>query len=253
MPRSSRAHKGRSFTSRRAQRFKLAKRARTRRTVAKRVAATGSARRSKVAHPQRGLTSSKHNAILRYSAELNFDPTGPSTLLNTHKWRANGMFDPYEPLGGHQPNGFDQYMTFYERFTVTYATIKVTLFPNMVEDTLNQYQFVLQRYAGNNTDVTNANDAIEQPDSIWKYVGGASSKAVVLTDRVNIGQALSTNVMDEITCSGTASGDPSPNSTVHWCVGGISTGFVGDPAPIKGRVEITYHATFHNPVQLGGS
>lgn len=52
---------------------------------------------------------------LRYQQEVELNPgTGGSHTT----FRGNGLFDPYQPLGGHQPRGFDQMMQFYAQYCV---------------------------------------------------------------------------------------------------------------------------------------
>lgn len=53
---------------------------------------------------------------LRYVQQINLD-AGASTLVS-RAFSCNGMFDPDFALGGHQPMGFDQWMSFYNHYTV---------------------------------------------------------------------------------------------------------------------------------------
>lgn len=43
----------------------------------------------------------------------------------TFKFALNGMWDPYLAAGGHQPMGFDQWMTFYKRYKVYRCDVKI--------------------------------------------------------------------------------------------------------------------------------
>lgn len=49
-----------------------------------------------------------------------------STMNNSQFVRCNSMFDPDETGVGHQPRGFDQFMTLYDHFTVLGARITCT-------------------------------------------------------------------------------------------------------------------------------
>ena len=61
---------------------------------------------------------------MRYVDQFTIDP-GLGTAGHI-SLRANGLFDPYVPVGGHQPYSFDQYMEFYNRYTVLGSKITVT-------------------------------------------------------------------------------------------------------------------------------
>ncbi len=62
---------------------------------------------------------------LKYVEQIVLDAPA-SGVAALHLFRANGMFDPDLTGGGHQPKAFDQWMVFYDRFTVIGAKIKVT-------------------------------------------------------------------------------------------------------------------------------
>lgn len=63
---------------------------------------------------------------LRYVQELEVvtPATGYSKSL---PFVANGMYDPYYPIGGHQPKGFDQWMTVYNHYNVVGSKISVKM------------------------------------------------------------------------------------------------------------------------------
>jgi len=74
--------------------------------------------RNKLAFPQRLSTT------LRYVDRQGFDLSA-GTAVAPIGWKANGMFDPYINVGGHQPRGFDQFMEQYKMFTVIGSKIAV--------------------------------------------------------------------------------------------------------------------------------
>ena len=64
--------------------------------------------------PLTGFPKSKM-VRLRYVDELSMNPnSGTTTHLN---YAANALYDPYLGVGGHQPRGFDQWMTIYDHYT----------------------------------------------------------------------------------------------------------------------------------------
>ena len=66
--------------------------------------------RNKIGFPQAMRTK------LRYSTRVEFSRSGTSALQ--FQLRGNGLFDPQTAVGGHQPRGFDEFMTTYEMYTV---------------------------------------------------------------------------------------------------------------------------------------
>lgn len=73
--------------------------------------------------PPAGFPKSKR-VRMRYATTFLLNPTTDGVPV--HKVLcANGMFDPEHALGGHQPMGFDQWMTVYDHFTVTDSVVQV--------------------------------------------------------------------------------------------------------------------------------
>jgi len=66
------------------------------------------------------------NVILPYTSTT-FTPgsTIGGIVGSTFKFALNGMWDPYLAAGGHQPMGFDQWMTFYKRYKVYRCDMKI--------------------------------------------------------------------------------------------------------------------------------
>lgn len=66
---------------------------------------------------------------LRYVDEVILNP-GLAGLDET-AFRANGAFDPYQPIGGHQPYWWDQLAAVYDIYTVIGAKITVSFAPDI--------------------------------------------------------------------------------------------------------------------------
>lgn len=60
---------------------------------------------------------------LRYVQELQLTTPGTTGLSKSLPFVANGVYDPYYPIGGHQPKGFDQWMNVYSHYNVVGSKI----------------------------------------------------------------------------------------------------------------------------------
>ena len=63
---------------------------------------------------------------MRYVQELELT-TAPTGLSKSLPFVANGCYDPYYPIGGHQPKGFDQWMAVYSHYNVVGSKISVKM------------------------------------------------------------------------------------------------------------------------------
>lgn len=70
---------------------------------------------------------------LRYVQEILLNTPGGG-VSKSIPFVANGCFDPYYPIGGHQPKGFDQWMTLYSHYNVLGSKCSVRLFQTATQD-----------------------------------------------------------------------------------------------------------------------
>ena len=112
---------------------------------------------------------------LRYCDYYTVDPGAGSSLAGVIEFRANDMRDPDKTGVGHQPMGFDQWMTFYNHFRVIGSKITVKFFPDSSAD------IVAGIYLDD--DVTSETSLVkltEQKKCNWKtLVAGGTSTAKV--------------------------------------------------------------------------
>ena len=72
---------------------------------------------------QKGLGFSDGQIVkMRYVEEFELNPGLGSVA--SYVFRANGLYDPNYTGAGHQPYGFDQWMTYYNQFTVLGSKMK---------------------------------------------------------------------------------------------------------------------------------
>lgn len=161
---------------------------------------------------------------------------------------ANGMYDPYVAVGGHQPMGYDQMAAMYHKYTVINSQIRVT-FSNQTS-TNNRYIIGVC--------VTRANTLLDR----YQYTEGHCSWDVLGSGSVDGSPKtlyLSTspgafyskkNILSEDDLAGTATSQPA--SEYYFHVFAMDEG-TADPPAITATVEIAYTAVWHEPKQLSSS
>ncbi len=70
---------------------------------------------------------------MRYVQEVLLSTPGAG-LSKSIPFVANGVYDPYYPIGGHQPKGFDQWMALYSNFNVLGSKCNVRLLQTATQD-----------------------------------------------------------------------------------------------------------------------
>lgn len=68
---------------------------------------------------------------MRYVDHFSLNP--PAGGITSLYWTLNGLWDPYPPVGGHQPMGFDQITELYTTYSVIRTTyqVQMTSTPNV--------------------------------------------------------------------------------------------------------------------------
>lgn len=105
-------------------------------------------------------------------------------VLNELVFKANGMFDPQVALGGHQPYGFDQWMTWYDHFTVVKSKMKIVIVykdPNSNSTPFGGYATL--RLDDGGTLETVVSKVLELPGTKYKFFG--HDERAVLTKTFN--------------------------------------------------------------------
>lgn len=76
-----------------------------------------------------GTPDQKYKVVrLRYCDLLTLDVAAAGGIVSD-LFRANGPYDPYQPVGGHQPMGWDQMAAIYNHYVVLGAKIKCVFTP----------------------------------------------------------------------------------------------------------------------------
>lgn len=162
---------------------------------------------------------------------------------------ANSLFDPNATGVGHQPMGFDQMMTFYKRYNVIGARIKVTFY----QDSTATYPCKVGIYKTtlNSLPFTEFNTFIEQGNCTYTRVGSGFAGAVDLVSSISIKKFLGGKKVafsDDWTGTSTSS----PTNQVYF--GLIAAPDAGIDAPsLYLNWEVEYIAIFYDPNALAQS
>lgn len=190
---------------------------------------------------------------LRYVEHIQVDP---DNLTVTHVlYRANGMFDPKVAIGGHQPLGFDEWMSRYYHFTVLGSRIRVAVINNTnTQATVPCYHVVA--LAGGTNDF-----ASMTPETIFENR---------MTSRVNIGGLVTSaygrdpvststsstffsakkffgrrNIVGDALYRGNSAADPTEQALYDCMFFNING---NNPGLVNVRVTIDYFAVFTEPI-----
>lgn len=158
----------------------------------------------------------------------------------------NGLFKPEAAATGHQPLGFDQYMEFYNHYTVLSAKIKITPIPGV-----HSRGFIyLSRDAGT-VGTTNRETLLEQASCQVMTTPHASDGMAgkSMTDSVNLSQILGQDVRNEDANAGTTIGNPTEQ--YYWHLNNST--FDGGAVSTNILVEVDYRVLLHEPKAIGGS
>jgi hypothetical protein len=120
---------------------------------------------------------------LRYNEAHTFGAGSTANFASNYKYCLNSLYDPNVSGVGHQPMGFDNLMSIYEKYTVVGAKITVCF----IGDTTVPSVCGLRLVDGNETAVADKKRAIENGDSSWRYMTTANggNNKIVLSRSVN--------------------------------------------------------------------
>lgn len=129
-----------------------------------------------------GIVRDRQMVTMRYYFDYTEDI---SISQKVHLFRANGLFDPDETGIGHQPRGFDQYASFYNKYVVMSSKITVNAF-----SVDNSHPFILSLREQDDVGPFDANaaDVIELPGNKFTLRSAFRDTRKVLKHSVNIGK-----------------------------------------------------------------
>ena len=185
---------------------------------------------------------------LRYSESHVIAASSSNNFATSYKYRLNSLFDPNYTGVGHQPRGFDQLSTIYEKYTIVAAKISVCFITNNSVPSVCGLRLV----DGNEVSITDKKVAMENGDSSWKYLARFDSNSkTILSRQVNVKKFFNQNTIvgtDKFTL------DSNENPALDDAIMGEIWVAPIDPGTAHGQVlidvNIEYTAVFTEPKDL---
>lgn len=200
--------------------------------------------------PLGGNPSSK-TVRLRYCEEIAIDANG--SVISTHPFRANGMFDPNAHGVGHQPMGFDQQMSYYDHFTVIGSKCEMRYLPNGTNNQRPAYFGVALADDSTVLNGLNKNNLLETRLKTYPGVAGAVNLNWTQIRRMGFSAKKffkKSAVVDDTGYRGSASADPVEQAFfIPWVynIAGV------DPSALNFLITIEYIAVLTEPKVITGS
>lgn len=187
---------------------------------------------------KRNIMGGRQFAVLRYTDRFQLD-AGTGGVPAIRVFWANGVYDPDQSLGGHQPRGFDQLISVYDHAIVSKAVIKV------YADNNAEGSAVLVGVAHRDAAVTSTDfrDYLEwgPKKTAWLAQAGAGTCAKTLSYTVNPPKFLGYTDAFESELKNSVASNPVEGSFFHIFA---YPGNTGDSLPVNIVIEIEYHTWF---------
>ncbi len=197
----------------------------------------------------------KQMVKLRYASEgsMNVAVGG----ITNRVFRANGLFDPDKTGIGHQPLGFDQWMQFYEHYTVLKAKITLQPLPIDTSATIPSYFGVLLSANGTSaTSKSSVEHLLESSElSSMPIIGGLISDQTgrnkINPNFVKWYDAKKFHNKKDVTSESELRGDAASNPTEQAFFEVFQAAIGGnDPGNTEFLVIIDYYVEFSEPRPL---
>ena len=193
---------------------------------------------------------------LRYAQTINLNASGTGTPVH-HNFCANGMYDPDLTGTGHQPMGFDQWMTVYDHYTVLGSKCTARYIPNTTTDFAPMAFGIMLTDDGTfpylDIDAIVESRAGGRAYRLGALNNSATSRNLSVTRFFSAKKALGRpTVVGEEELKGSAIANPTEQSHFQiWCVNPTSAG--NDPPPCSFMVIIEYIAMLTERRELAQS
>lgn len=198
--------------------------------------------------PTSGIFSTAQKVRLKYCSFFN----GVNTSGVPQIFRGNSLNDPDFSGVGHQPMGYDQLASVFNRYMVHSCSIRVTLQAASAGGAGNVYLIVYPTKTSAAISATSLNNLLENPTSRWKLCnstsGGSPETVRHFTSTSSIMGFPSWSTLNQALVG------TDPINQYFWNV--YAYNIAGDPLvtqSVQYVVELTYFCTFFEPIELLGS
>ena len=190
----------------------------------------------------------KFAAKLRYWDWAVIDP-GLAGTAGTYILSCNSLFDPNTTGVGHQPRGFDQYMTMYDHYTVIGCKVTAVF----TQDYAGTYDPLVVGVAlkDSATAYTDVNDYMEgrniKSRTLAASTTGENPNAITITKTFSTRKFLGiTHPLSSANCRGNATSGPGEQAYFHLFVAPITT---NDNNQMRVHYRLEYLTIFTEPKQ----
>jgi hypothetical protein len=163
----------------------------------------------------------------KYATLYLANPATNSTQRNT--WKCNGMFDPDDRIGGHQPLYFDQLTPVYNHYCVLKSKLKATFVQSYPNAAQNPSVICSITNDDDTTTTSNYETQLElAPSKQIKYLTG-SQGSTSITCHWSAKKTFGSNPLDNPRLQGTAAADPTELSHFNvfvYNMSGVGQAFV---------------------------
>lgn len=218
-----------------------------------RLAASMPQKRTVVPHRSLGVLGNSLRTKMKYVelGSLNAGTAGTASVTFT----ANGIYDPFTPIGGHQPYRFDQLIQFYNHFTV----VKSKALATIMNSTGYRIRVVLNTYDGPSAATSKPmNTLIEHPGAAFAYLdpdntgtGRANATLRKSCDVARFFGKSMNSLVDSALYRGSSTSDPT-EQVYYTLTYAEDTGLV-DPGPMQYQMLIEYDVIWTEPKRDDGS
>lgn len=179
---------------------------------------------------------------LRYTELISLNPPATASV-DDYVFRANDCYDPNLTGIGHQPRGFDQWMTVYQQWVVVGSAINV----KFSDGDNNTYEAVV----GVNLNTLSTIDSNEIIDMIEdrkvRYKITNNDRPVTCTEKFSSKKWFKSKPMSDDTLHGTATNGPANLTYYHVWAGDMNS--LEDVQSVNAIVTIDYLVVFFDPIQ----
>lgn len=190
----------------------------------------------------------RYGAKLRYvEDDFTLDPGISAPAVQV--FSINGLYDPNYTGTGHQPRGFDQFMTMYDHYTVIGAKITVTL----AQPAGAHYNLHVGVACKDNAPaMSTINDYLEGRNLVSRVLKasevGGTTNLVTLTKTCSVKKFLGVSrILGASEFRGTTSTNPTEQGYFHIFAQALNSSV--NPTLIRGTARIDYLTIFTEPKQ----